>query len=279
MKATPSDAANLDIFGFDKTENAIFLGLETAKSIQELHKITSISRSGIVYALEKLEKRDLVQKVNYGKRFLYLAIPKDKLASKLYLTADILNSTGKNKKSVKVRATIQSDFAIHVGMEELVVAHERIVSLHKNQRLYAIQPNKSWQTLQRKMSKDQFVRFNEILRSNGLIIEAILADNAYALYKSYVQDDPEKLKEMASSLGNRMADYTLVGSGYFNHGAELWIYENNVFIINWEDEVGIEITNKDVTNLIKDMFDFIKAYGKKVDHNQMMRDIVESFKK
>ncbi len=272
---TQADVDAMSILGLGKTERAIFFALTHAKSIQEIHADTKISRTGVKYSIQKLAERGLVEKTKgVGSRSRYVGITKERLASRFYTLADSLNASGRNKKTVRVRANLQSEFSIQIGLEEVLDAHEQIVSENKNERLYGIQPNKSWQTLQTKIPKEAFIRFNELIRSNHLIIDAILADNVYSLYKPFVAQNPERLAEMAESLGERMADYVLVNANFFDHGAELWIYKDTVFIINWQDEIGIRISNKDVRDLFKDMFDFIKAHGKKVDHNEMIRQII-----
>jgi hypothetical protein len=72
-----------------------------------------------------------------------------------------------------------------------------------------------------------------------------------------------------------MADYTCFADDKFNHDAELWLFKNTSLLINWRDEVAIEITNRSMTAFLKDMFEFVKEGGQKIDHNLAVRGALE----
>ena len=71
-----------------------------------------------------------------------------------------------------------------------------------------------------------------------------------------------------------MADYTVFSDEFFNYDAEIWIFKTTTLIINWKEEVAIEITNANMTGFLKDMFEFVKVGGSKLDHNKAMRDLL-----
>jgi hypothetical protein len=101
----------------------------------------------------------------------------------------------------------------------------------------------------------------------------MLNESAYQAYKEEVLNNPRKYKDSVKSLEGRMADYTFFADDVFNHNAELWLFKNTSLLINWHEEVAIEITNKSMTSFLKDMFEFVKKGGHKVDHNQAMKNL------
>ena len=72
-----------------------------------------------------------------------------------------------------------------------------------------------------------------------------------------------------------MADYTLVPSEFFNVYSEIWIFSTTVIIINWHDEVAMEITNNQMMSFLRDMFEFVKIGGKKINHEEKLREMLE----
>jgi len=264
----------LDILGLNDTEQAILECLSTAKSIQEVAEETKLSRTGINHSLKKLYKKDLVTTIRHGKRKLFIALTFTELALKLQRLQDAIHIESGSKKGIRLKTSKENEFVIHVGTKDLINMYERIMSLHKGERWKAIQPNKSWMNQHKKLTKKELVRINNAIRNNGIIVEGILQDNAYSLYREYFKDDPKALQEIGESLTGRAADYTMIPHHFFNYHAEIWLFEKTFCIINWEDEVAIEITNEDIMNFMKDLFEIAKTKGTKIDHNQTMKEIL-----
>jgi hypothetical protein len=44
-------------------------------------------------------------------------------------------------------------------------------------------------------------------------------------------------------------------------------------IINWREEVAIEITNKEIMLFLRDMFEFVKVSNRKIDHNRLIKQV------
>jgi len=102
----------------------------------------------------------------------------------------------------------------------------------------------------------------------------MLNRSAYNAYKDEIKKDPEKHADMIKSLEGRMADYTVFSDEFFNYDSEIWIFKTTTLIINWNEEVAIEITNAKMTGFLKDMFEFLKEGGSKLDHNKAMRELL-----
>ncbi len=264
----------LDILGLNDTEKAILESLSIAKSVQDLALDTKLSRTGINHSLKKLYKKDLITTLRNGKRKLYLAITFKELSLKLQRLQDTINVESTNKKGARIKTSKENEFIIHVGSKDIISMYERIMSLHKGERWKAIQPNKSWMNMHQKLTKRELIHINNAIRENDIIVDAIVQDNAYMLYHEFFKKDPEVLQEVAESFTGRSADYTSLPHSFFDYHTEIWFFERTFSIINWKEEVAIEITNSDIMNFMKDLFEIAKEKGVKVDHNQAMSEIL-----
>ena len=71
-----------------------------------------------------------------------------------------------------------------------------------------------------------------------------------------------------------MADYSTFPDDRFNNHAEIWIFKTTTLVINWKEKVAIEIVNSDITNFVREMYEYVKDNSKKIDHNEMMRSLI-----
>ena len=72
-----------------------------------------------------------------------------------------------------------------------------------------------------------------------------------------------------------MSDYSVFPDNRFEASAEIWIFKKTSMIINWYERIAIEITNRRTTDLLREMFEYVKHGSKKIDHNLMMRSLIE----
>jgi DNA-binding MarR family transcriptional regulator len=271
---------SLKILSLDKSETAILKVLNTAKSVQDIARDSQVSRTGIVYCLKKLFSKGLISTVRFGKRKLYVTITDSQLANNLQRVVDEIKLGEKDKKGVRIKTAKENEFIIHVGVKEIIPAYERIASSCKNERIKAIQHHDSWNELLKKLPPKQLIKFNQTLVDNHIILDGILNDGAYDSYVRELQNNKtEDFKESIESLTGRMADYSYFADNFFKYNAEIWFFKTTTLIINWHEEVAIEITNSSMTNFLKDMFEFVKSGCRKINHNETMNKVLETYNK
>ena len=262
------------LLGLSPTEQLIMQALSATRSINTIKSLTNISRTGIQYCLTSLLRRELIRTVKNGKRTNYVALSEIEIVDKIqHETASL--SSQKNKKGARIKTQSNNEFVIHIGTKEIIPAYERIALEHKNERIRAIQHHRSYSELSKKLSPSQLISFNKSIISNNLIIDGMLNKSAYQAYKKEMGSDPKKYKASIKSLEGRMADYTFFPDNLFDQDAELWIFKDTSLIINWHEEVAMEITNPSITAFLKDMFEYVKKNGQKIDHNKAMKEILE----
>ena len=265
-----------DIIGLSGTERLILVVLSHIKTIKEVVVETGVSRTGVIYCLGHLVKRGFVHVIHVGKRKSYVALSPAELASHIQSKLD--ESATVQRKGARIKMNKEDEFIIHVGAKEIIPAYARIASENKNERIKAIQHHKSYNELLDKITSKQLIAFNNSIKKNKLIIDGILNESAYRDYSNEVKSNPKKYLAEVKSLEGRMADYTFFADSVFKHFAELWLFKDTSLLINWHDEVAIEITNRSMTAFLKDMFEFVKKDGIKVDHNKAMRNLLDQQK-
>ncbi len=265
---------SLKILGLNDTEVSILNALQSIKNTNDIVKDTKISRTGVVYSLKNLSRKGLIEKIRIGKRYKYVALSPTRISEELKKVSETICISSGTVQGTRIKTSTESEFVVHVGTKEMVLLFEKVMSLNRGERWKAIQPNKSWMNMHKILSSEDLVRINDSIKNNGIIVDGVLQDNAYRLYHEFFKQDKTSLKAIAESFIDRAADYTLVPHQFFNYNAEIWLIRNTVCILNWLEGVAIEITNPDIRNFIKDMFEIVKEQGVKVDHNQAMREIL-----
>lgn len=263
------------ILSLTPTETAILNVLGKAKSVQNIAKDTSLSRTGINHALKGLISKGLVKSGIVGKRKFYSSLTLNELSERFKKTLDEIEIANQDKRGAKIKISKEDEFVIHVGAKEIIPAYKRIAAENKNERIRAIQHHRSWKELIEKISPEQLIEFNESIKKNHIILDGMLNRSAYEAYRKEINEDPKKHAEAVKSLEGRMADYTIFSDEFFNYDAEIWIFKTTTLIINWKEEVAIEITNANMTGFLRDMFEFVKEGGSKLDHNKAIRDLLE----
>lgn len=262
------------VLSLTDTETAILNILNLPKNVQKIAEDSGISRTGVNHVLKNLVDKGLVKYLLIGKRRSYLAISLEELSQKFRQTLEEIDIVNKDKKGTKIKISKEDEFIIHVGAKEIIPAYRRIATENKNERIRAIQHHRSWNQLIEKITPEQLVEFNEVIKKNNIIIDGMLNKSAYNTYREEIKSNPKKHTEAVESLEGRMADYTVFPDEFFDYDAEIWIFKTTTLIINWHEEVAIEITNVNITGFLRDMFEFVKAGGSKLDHNKAIRELL-----
>ena len=263
------------LLSLTETEIKVLNVLAVPKNVQDIAKDSGISRTGVNHVLKGLAYKGLLNKEVVGKRYIYSSVNLEQLAQKFQQTLDQIDMLNQDKKGARIKISKEDEFIIHVGTKEIIPAYMRIVSENQNERIRAIQHHRSWKVLTEKISPKQLVEFNEALKKNHIILDGMLNKSAYKEYGEEIKKDPKKHSDMIKSLEGRMADYTVFSDEFFDYDSEIWIFKTTTLIINWNEEVAIEITNANMTGFLKDMFEFVKEGGSKLDHNKAVREVLK----
>lgn len=260
--------------GLSNVEIELLQTLSTAKSTSDIGIETKIPRTSVAYTIKGLIKRRLIQQIKYGKRYRYIALTADQFTHEIQSLVDDVQVQKDKKKGVRVKTAKDDEFVVHVGVGEIVPAFKRIAHECRNERVKAIQHHRSYNDQVEVATPEQVVEFNNAIIKNNIIIEGMLNEGAYASYSREIKTNPQKFGKEIKSLEGRMSDYAVFPDNRFDYDAEIWIFKTTTLVINWKDKVAMEVTNKSMTSFFKDMYEYVKASSKKIDHNKQIREIV-----
>ncbi len=264
--------SELKFLGLTPLETTILESLTEPRNPSDIARLTGEVRTSVAYNLNRLVERGLVERITTGKRKLYVARSPADLRLMMQRASD---SIGAHTHGARIKTAQEDEFIIHVGADEIVPAFVRIVLEIKNDRVKAIQHHRSYTDQVTVLTKEQAVTFNEAIIKNKIIVDGLLNENAYTEYEKKIRKSPESYRAQIETLGGRMADYGVFPDGVFDVHAEIWIFKTTTLIINWKDKIAIEITNRNMTGLMRDMFEYVKSGSRKIDHNEMMRELAK----
>jgi hypothetical protein len=253
------------LLALSKKERAVLeiLNEDPLLKVASISRDTKISRMTLYPILQSLKNRRLVEYKRVGKRKFWTLTNKQ-------LISDILWDCIQNfdeRKNIQIRSG-DSGFSIIRGTKNLINIWERAVDIYKENRIYGIQPTASLVSILSKVNWQEIMSpINNAILKKGLIVEGLTREDYINTYINHFKGDKDFQVKILKSLLGRKTDMALVSNEYLNYPVDFMMFENKGFIINWKDEVAIEIDNTDMLGFLKELFDLARGYGKHVDQN------------
>ena len=261
------------LLGFSQHEAKIWKSLETdSYNISELATLTKFPRTTLYTALASLKKRGFITTHAKGRSVIVSPLPERDMS--LLLTQGALSFTKGGNMRIAHKEKNNSGFTVIYGKNAMLKVWESLAE-RKTKRVYAIQPSRSLLNTIKLFKPGEFIPLNTAIKKNKVIVDAIMREDGLPTYLNFHKDNPKIQKEILESFAGRMADTTLVKNSYLNNNAELLVTPRSAFLMNWENQVGIEIENKDMIELLKELFELAKGYGKKIDFNEYIKNYLE----
>jgi predicted transcriptional regulator len=238
-----------------------------------LSKNTKIPRMTIYLTLNSLKNRGILNYNRLGKRKYWKINEKEKISKILWDALQKFNSS-ENITTVK---TNDSGFSVIKNMESLWSIWQEAVAGNKDSRIYGIQPTESLKEILNKSDwQNKIAPINEAITNNKLIIEGLTREDYIPTYLKYFENDKSKQRKILEDLQNRMSDMVNVSNDHFKYPVDFMMFKDKAFLINWKNEVAIEIKNTDMLNFLKELFDLARGYGKKVDQGNYIRELLKN---
>jgi DNA-binding HxlR family transcriptional regulator len=263
--------------GLSKAENKILNFVKNeALSISEIARQTRISRTSLYSMLQALQTRGLVRRAGKGKRHFWQLVSLPLIHERFFNILDELN-VKPSEKQVSIISSQDSQYKIYRGKENVVQIYEELGKLPRFSRLYGIQPNVSAYSVMKQFPFDRLVTLNQDIKKRKIIVEAILQENFLSYYISQLRKEKKPVKDIFKAYGGRLADTTYVPKEYLNFDSELFFYRDVVVILNWQELIAVVIKNKEIFGIMRELFNVVKNYGKKVDQNPQVIKILDRF--
>ncbi len=235
----------IDPYLLSDEENIILDKIRNSHTPLLISRDSGIPRSTVYFLLLKLEKRGFVEKQMVGKKKRWI----------------LQNSTLKEKSSedpsIKIYKTAREieDFLLHMTTED----KNRIKSLSGNNI------SNGWR---KNVGNNSMIKFNNLIKKNGLISELITSSK-------YFEEQYNDLGEdWGHSFADRPCEFHFFPDRYINHSGQIFIKSDNVFLIDMNIPIIIEIKNKNISRMIQSMFEFIKDNTPTGDVNELIRKIM-----
>jgi len=255
------------LLGLSRKETNVLDALRAGKSTPLLiSQHTKVSRPAIYEILVRLHKRGLIKsKIVNGKKYWSQAKDRD-LEQELYETKKMLFDIGEGVE--EVHGLSDSTVIVHRGNKAVKKLLDNIVREHKEQRLHAIQGDnvaKGWEHI---YGAEGIGEWNRDVKKNKLITEMIFPYGVFARQVKIYG------KKWAENFEGRAAITHEIDEGYFQHGGQIFIFKNSLYLMAMNEEIIIEVRNSEIQKLILSMFRFIQDNSQKFDVNARLRKLL-----
>lgn len=240
-------------------------------NVADTARAAKIPRMSTYVALASLKKRGLVDFSRKGRRRFWVRLSHERLANTLYENARTLSPS---HNRVVVTHSEQSGFTTLRGLPHLYTIFERIARGHRGERLSGIQPTGSMKYAVSKLGWKKIEPIQKAIVRNRIIVEGILREDYYPTLLNLLPTKKLKSEALASFAG-RLTDMTIVTNNYLQSESELMMFRDIAFLVNWKDEVALEIKNKEILALLHESFQLMRGYGKKFDQHAYLAKLEE----
>ncbi len=239
-------------------------------TVADISRISRLPRMTLYPLLQILRKRGLLDYKRQGKRRYWFSTSPEALGQTLTkLGYDI----SQNKK-LSVSVEDHTGFTLINGKEELFNVWRELAEDNPGERIRAIQPTKSLLSALQNYKPGEFVPINNAIKENKIVVESLIREDTFPSYIATHKNNPKVQKEILESFIGRSADAVFTSNKYLNNDSDLMITKDSALLINWQNQVGVKIENKDMVMFLYELFELARGYGKKVDQNEYLRELL-----
>lgn len=247
------------LLGLDKDMILVLKALQKeVLTVTELSRATMIPRTTLYYMLANIEGRGLIKKVKTNKIIRWKIISYDELPDEYSPGLEPVGvNTNPNKKNITILR----------GKKDILNIFRSISKLPPNNRFYGIQPKESIIHAMTNANLNEIINLNEKIKEKGLIVDGIIHESGTdSMLKAL---SPKERVKLLKSFGDRTAETAKLPEDFLaKTKADIYFYDKNVAIVNWYKEFGIIIKDKDVFELLKEMFDSLKQQTNRYNQNE-----------
>ncbi|MEI6553283.1 MAG: helix-turn-helix domain-containing protein [bacterium] len=262
---------NAEILGLSKAELSIIDSLESKDSkernmsIVNISRETGIPRTSLYYILPKLERRGFIETKRNNKKIFWRKSSDEDFEKKYIRT---IESVTERKISSNSPTPNQDRIKVLYGTEQLSTVFDEITDLPTRTRVFAIQPDLSILDVIKKMPIKKSIAVCDGIKDKHLIMDGMVHEKSIDSIKDSLSDK-KVIKELLESFGGRSADMAKLPDNFLpTTHAETYLYEDKVTLLNWDKEIAVIIKDKDIFQLVKEMFNSTKYLMNRYDQNE-----------
>lgn len=264
MSLTKNDEINL---GLSKREAIIFSALEICEhaTVTNLAEKTKIPRTTVSFLLKKLKRRGFVNKIAIKNHKKWRLVPRDELMKRLRKTirsfesaTDILGGISGNEIGIEA----------YQGKTNIKRAYRRMLGVGTNDRVYAIQGNKSAALSIEKLEKEYFYDLHKEFKNKKVIIEGVISESTLRLFQKL------NIEELYSHLGRLVVAF-IIPDEFIDFDMDIVFFGNSVFLVSVEKEIVLFIKNDSIVKAFKGLLLLAQNTGRKIDLNAHIKELIE----
>ncbi len=267
------------LLGLSRHEEKVLSALaKEPLGVSALAREIKLPRTSLNYALKKLHQRGLVVTKPHGKRRVWTMHDNLELRDRFFAVGESFAPAEKGISSFAVSPEMRIE--IFRGSKNLLRLWHMMTDLDKFERLYCIQPDASFNAALGHAlggaSYQEILDINAKIKARKIIVEALVHEHsAHTIPETLAAREVEPAQFLGGFVG-RLADTMKLPPEFMDVSAEMYLYRETFVIINWAHEVGITITNKEISQFFKSLFEAAKYLSHKYDQNERMaQKIVE----
>ena len=227
----------------------------------------NIPRPTVYITLEKLESRGLISPVKIGKRIFWKKTEEEIIVQHISNLKDELMSKNTYEK---MSVTEDTDIAIYRGEKTILTLFTKLIDEHRGNRLMGIQGDYAGDSWKGVFSLENINMINQKIIEKGLITEIVTSKD---WFKRQIKIFG---KSWAENFIGRTAQVHFINNTYLNYKSQIFIFENQVFLVSMEEELFIEIKNMSIAKMLISLIKFTEDHTSSVDVNKIISDLISS---
>ncbi|MBU0648518.1 MarR family transcriptional regulator [Patescibacteria group bacterium] len=257
---------DLKILGLDEKEELI---IQTLKQFGPMRPIdlankTEVKRTTINFLLKKLLGRGLVDRVRVRGHYEWLINGEKKIQQSIGGLFGYFN-VGDAAEMIHMSPDIGVE--IFRGKKNILTAYERVLEAGRNNRVFAIQGNKSVMAA-KKLEKSYLSNLQNKFKEHKIILEGILGESVIHYF-----DDLDV--EMLKAYEGRMVVAYFVSDLMVDFDMDIMIFQKIVVLVNFEKSLVLVVKNEEIFKVILKLYEAMKLSSRKIDLNKYIKEIIE----
>lgn len=266
------DAQQVRLLGLSRKEVSVLSALiDGSDTPLRLSRATHVSRPGVYGILRALKARGLViSHIQNGKKVWALS-DRRRIEQDFFETKRSLLHLNKGER--EVYGASDSVVTVHRGAEACRKVIRHIIDDHKNDRIYGFQGDVAANNWNDVFSLEETHHFNRMIKKHSLIMDVIMPDGLFE------RQTKELGVEWAKNYEGRAARTNIIDEEYFQHGGQLFLFKESIYLIALREELIIEVRNSDIQKMLMAFFRFMQDNSPTIDANELLRRLAKTEEK
>lgn len=229
----------------------------------EISLQTRVKRTTVNFLLNKLLERGIIKKTKVIGHFEWQLADDNHLAEKINSLYGFFNLT-LSKALINLPDIGVEIFKSQKAIED---AYYQSLKINKNNRVYAIQGNKSIRA-QKSLNQTYLNDIQKQLKQKKIIIEGIVGKKSLEYFDNlplYLLKNYENRLTVAYLINDELVDFDL----------DILILDKEVLLINYEKKLTVKIKNGSIRLAIKALYETMKFSSRKIDLNSYLKKLIK----